>query len=83
MTDREEASTARIEATRRVVRKALDLCYGRGGATTEEATIGVLYAAFDAAELHAGEGVAAVEWLRTACDVLEQGVMDGKYRRPN
>ena len=82
MTERDDESVARIEATRRVIRKALDQCHGRGGATVEEVTIGAIYAAFDAAELHAGQGIGAIEWLRTACDVLEKGIVDGLARRP-
>lgn len=80
--DRDGASVGRIEATRRVLRNAMDKCAERGGASPEEVTIAALYAAFDAAEVHAGREVAAIEWLRTGCDVLEQGVMNGLARRP-
>lgn len=81
----EDESLGRIEATRRVMRKAAALCTSRGAAV-EDVAIGMLYAAFDVAEQHAGEGVAAVEWLRTACDVLEEAVFQGVRRgaaKPN
>ena len=74
-------SHERIEATRRVCRRAAETCGERGGATVEEQAIGLAYAAFDLAERQAGPGVSAIEWLRTACDVMEQGVMDGRARR--
>ena len=80
--ERDRASEARIEATRRVLRKAMMTCEQRGGATVEELAIGTLYAAFDVAEQQAGQGVAAIEWLRTGCDVLEHGMMNGLARRP-
>lgn len=47
------------------------------GAPVEDVAIGATYAAFDLAELVAGEGMAAVEWLRTAADVMERTVMAG------
>lgn len=68
----EVASVGRIEATRRVNRKAADKCVERG-ATIEEVAIAAVYSAFDIAERHAGPGQSAIEWLRTAVDVLEQG----------
>lgn len=81
----EDGSLGHIEATRRVVRKAATLCNARG-ASVEDVAIGVLYAAFDVAEQHAGEGVSAIEWLRTACDMLEEGIFQGVRRsaaKPN
>ena len=81
MDDREGQSLERIEATRRILRKAMLACRDRGGASVEDVAIGALYAAYDVAEQHAGEGVVAIEWLRDGCDVLEKGVMDGLARR--
>ncbi|MBO9510926.1 hypothetical protein [Erythrobacter sp. A6_0] len=77
----DDASLARIEATRRVLRSALAKCAERGGATAEELAIAALYAAFDIAEQHAGPEAGAVEWLRTGCDTLERGIMEGVPRR--
>ena len=81
MADRETESVERIEATRRVLRKAMLACHEQGSATVEEVAIGSLYAVYDVAEQHAGQGVAAIEWLRDGCDVLEHGVMNGLARR--
>ncbi len=81
MADREAESVERIEATRRVLRKAMLACHEQGRATVEEVAIGALYAVYDVAEKHAGQGVAAIEWLRDGCDILEHGVMNGLARR--
>lgn len=81
MTEAEElASTSRIEATRCVLRRAAELSVQRG-ASAEEVAIGSLYAAFDLAERHAGPAGAAIEWLRSCCDVLEQGFLIGGANR--
>ena len=79
--DEEAASLGRIEATRRVARKAADLCVARG-ASIEDVAIGMAYAAFDVAERHAGEGQGAIEWLRTSIDVIESALLAGGERRP-
>lgn len=82
MTDNEEiASVERIEAVRRVLRRAAEKCSEKG-ATIEEAAIGAAYAAFDLAERHVSPGQGAIEWLRTSCDVLEKGLLNGEARRP-
>lgn len=80
--DSETASLGRIEATRRIGRKAAEMCVARG-ASIEDAAIGMAYAAFDVAERHAGEGQGAIEWLRTALDMLEAGLIAGLGRRPD
>ena len=77
--DEETDSLARIEATRRIGRKAAELCVTRG-ASIEEAAIGMAYAAFDVAERHAGQGQGAIEWMRTSIDVLEAALIDGQHR---
>lgn len=76
MSDKETASIGRIEATRRIMRKAAGAC-GARGATVEEQAIAASYAAFDLAGHHAGAGQSAVEWLRTFCDIVERSVMAG------
>lgn len=77
--DEESASLGRIEATRRVARRAAELCVTRG-ASIEDAAIGMAYAAFDVAERHAGPGQGAIEWLRTSIDVLEAALLKGERR---
>lgn len=79
--DHETHSVARIEAARAINRQAAELCT-KHGLTSEERAIAALYSAFDLAEHHAGQGLAAIEWLRTGCDILERGLMDGLARRP-
>lgn len=74
MSAEETASVARIEATRRIMRKASAAC-GAHGATTEEQAIAASYAALDLAGHHAGAGQSAVEWLRTFCDMIERAAM--------
>jgi hypothetical protein len=44
--------------------------------------LGTFCAAFDVAEQFAGEGIAAIEWLRSACDVLEASALNGAPRLP-
>jgi hypothetical protein len=78
--DREDASLARIEKVRRINRSAAVKC-GQHGVTDEELAIAAAYSAFDLAERHAGPEMAAIEWMRTALDVLERAVMDGVRRR--
>ncbi len=73
--DQEAASLARIDATRRVYRRAAEKC-AEQGATVEEAAIAMIFASFDVAEFHAGAGMAAIEWLRTGCDTLERALID-------
>lgn len=71
----ESASLARIEATRRVYRSAAAKC-AEQGATVEETAIAMIFASFDVGEVHAGAGMAAIEWLRTGCDTLERALID-------
>jgi hypothetical protein len=74
------ARDVRIELVRKAVRATVRGCE-LGGATPQESAIGSVYGLFDVAERFAGEGVAAIEWLRTTLDVLEAGIMAGKVRR--
>jgi hypothetical protein len=71
----ENASLARIDATRRIYQRAAQKC-AEHGATVEETAIAMIFAAFDVAEAHAGAGMAAIEWLRTGCDTLERALID-------
>lgn len=76
---REEESRQRIATTRALVRKLLDQT-AMHGVSLEERTVATAYAALDIAELHAGHGQAAVEWLRNAADVFERQLMSGAPR---
>ena len=70
---------ARIESARRINRSAAAKC-AEHGVTVEELAIAAIFSAFDLAERHAGREMAAIEWLRTSIDVLEQSVMAGVRR---
>lgn len=82
MSAEEIASVARIEATRRIMRKAAAAC-GLHGANAEEQAIAASYAALDLASHHAGAGQSAVEWLRTFCDMIERGILGADDDRAN
>jgi NifB/MoaA-like Fe-S oxidoreductase len=78
----EQESTRRIAKTRAIFRRAAEEC-SLYGVTGEELAIASMYAAFDLAERHAGEGVAAVEWQRSACDTIERQLFEGGRRSPD
>jgi len=74
--DLEGASLDRIERTRSIYRQAAGKC-AEHGATVEEVVIASAWAAFDLAEIYTGPGPQAVEWLRTALDVIERALIAG------
>lgn len=78
MTPKEEAILdAQVELARRVNRSAAERYALKGLHPCQIAEAAVL-SAYDIAEaLHRGNSVAAIEWMRTALDALERGVMDG------
>lgn len=45
------------------------------GARVEDIAIGSIYAAVDVAQAHTGDPIAAIEWARTALDVMERSLM--------
>lgn len=75
--ENEARSMDRIARTRRLYRMTAAKC-SEHGATVEEAAIAAIFAAYDIAEVHAGPGACAIEWLRSGCDVLESALLDGK-----
>ena len=75
----EERSRQRIAKVRAIFRRAAQKC-GEHGATVEESAIAAMYAAFDLAEVHAGQGIGAIEWMRNACDVVERAIMADEPR---
>lgn len=70
----EDSSLENIDRVRRLVRRVADEC-GNRGVTVEDCAVGALYGTVDIAERHAGPGMGAVEWLRTAADMLEDQLM--------
>lgn len=80
MTDQELQTVldAQVTMARRINRNAAEQYAERGLQPCQIAEAAVL-SAFDIAEaLHKGNGVAAIEWMRSALDLLEKGVWDGK-----
>lgn len=75
MTDDQEATSVRaIDLVRNLQRKLANECHTKGIAP-EDIALAALYSAFDIAEGAKGPGIAAVEWLRTGLDVIEQGIL--------
>lgn len=67
----EDVSVAAIEKVRTLGRSLAAKAAGFG-VTTEDATIGLGYAAFDLASDLTGSRIQAVEWLRTSADQVEK-----------
>ncbi|QNE05416.1 hypothetical protein [Croceicoccus marinus] len=77
-----EAEAAIIETTRRLTRKLMAQVTTRG-VTPADATIGLAYALHDAATELTGDPISAVEWMRTAADLMDRQMMGGGNGRPN
>lgn len=76
----EKASMSAIDLCRQINRKAANQ-YAARGVSHEDIALASIYSAFDIAEAAKGPGVVAIEWLRTALDVIEQGVIAGEQVR--
>lgn len=79
MSDAETNSIQRIDAARKVLRGGAEQFFNRGF-PIEDLAIAALYVAFDLAEIHAGYGQGAIEWLRTGADMIERSVTSGAPR---
>lgn len=73
----EEVSMTTIDLCRNINRKAANE-YATRGVSPEDIALASIYSAFDIAEAAKGPGVVAVEWLRTALDVIERQVIAGE-----
>lgn len=71
--------TAGIELTRKLYRKAARQCVARG-VEPVDAVIGMIYACHDTAQNIGHSPASALEYMRTAMDVMERQVLEG---RPN
>lgn len=78
MTDPE---TAPIEMTRHLARKLIGEITRRG-IEPADATVALAYALHDAASELTGNHVAGLEWIRTACDVMERQLMENSDGKP-
>lgn len=72
---------AQAHQVRRILRTG-SMKFIEAGVLPVDVGIGAVNAAFDIAELFAGEGLAAVEWLRNAVDMIERAAMEGAPRVP-
>ncbi len=73
----EQVSMSAIDLCRNINRKAANE-YAARGVSPEDIALGAIYSAFDITEVAKGPGVVAVEWLRTALDVIERQVIAGE-----
>ena len=81
MTGNDEAVSLYAVATvRDLQRRFANQCFEKG-ITPEDIAIGMLQSTFDVAEGAKGEGIAAIEWLRTGLDVIERQYLTGKRSR--
>lgn len=70
----------RIESARNVNRRAARL-YRAAGVEPADVAIAAVYSAHDlATDLHEGDPAAAIEWMRTALDLMERQLLDAKAR---
>jgi hypothetical protein len=73
----EEVSVKAIELCRNLNRNAAAE-YERRGISLEDVTVASLYSLFDIAErFKRGDRFAAIEWIRTATDLMERQLMRG------
>jgi HD superfamily phosphohydrolase YqeK len=76
----EDLSLQNIQTCRRINRKAAEQ-YEAHGVTAEDAAIAAIYSAHDLA-LHTGRDPhEAIEWMRTALDMMERQLLGESPRR--
>lgn len=66
---------------RRIIREAGARMIANG-VEPVDVGFGTFCAALDVAEQFAGEGMAAIEWLRSATDLMERTILNGAPRVP-
>lgn len=71
----------RAHRVRRVLREGGQKMMAAGVEPVDVA-FGAFCASLDLAEQTVGEGQAAIEWVRTACDVMESALLNGAPRVP-
>lgn len=76
-----DGEAAVIEMTRRLTRKLINELTARG-VQAADATIALAYVLHDAATELTGDPVSAVEWMRTATDLMDRQVMGGGNGMP-
>lgn len=78
MTPITEGEAAAIETSRRLMRSLIRKLTEKG-VEPADATIAQAYALHDAATELTGGPVAAIEWMRTAADVMERQLLGGSH----
>lgn len=73
------AELEQAHKVRRIIREAGEKMT-TAGVLPVDVGFGTFCAALDMAEQFAGEGMGAIEWLRSACDVMEQSLLNGGPR---
>lgn len=77
-----DAEAAIIEKTRTLTRSLVQKVTAQG-VEPADATIALAYALHDAASELTGNPVSAIEWMRSATDLMERQVMGGGDVRAN
>lgn len=81
MTGNDEALSLRaIELARQHFRKLADDC-AASGISAEDIAVASMYATFDIAEQAKGPAGVAIEWCRSALDVMEASLIAGAQRQ--
>ena len=77
----DDATAMAISKTRNLTRRLGREIVAKGVEPADVA-VGIVYALHDiSTELH-GDPAAAIEWVRNAADIMEQGIMDGSFEAP-
>jgi hypothetical protein len=73
----ENISEQAIELCRNLNRSAA-VKYAERGVSHEDITMGSIYCSFDLATGLTGSQIGAIEWLRSAVDVIERQLLEGE-----
>ena len=73
----ETVSLHAVAIVRDLQRRFANQCFEKG-VSPEDIALGMLHGTFDVTEGAKGEGVAAIEWLRTGLDIIERQHLTGE-----
>lgn len=77
MTDDEERCSERVIDFCRHMNRRMAEEQERIGARRDDIAIGAIYSAVDIQQSNLGNPIAAIEWARTALDVMENNLLSG------
>lgn len=66
-----------IGICRKLNRQLANECHAKG-ISPEDIVLASLYASFDIAEVVKGQGLAAIDWLRSGLDIIEHQLLSGE-----